>query len=252
MNFKALFIIATILLMFLLIAIWQAINFKKILNQLKQNKEVHSDSRYFELKYQLQFIQFVGITIITIVGILGYTTINDVREDLTNELTERLDNKIQSLLDSISVDIRDQTQDYQISTKNLIENSIDTFYLDANRDFNNLLTETTDGIDRMLKERIDNTLEKRYKDYIDKTISGRRIIIREGFKTKYVENTINVVPYANLNLGNISSIPIVFISPTNTFDYQILKVSMESFSIKISNAKQDSVEFSIVFFLKDE
>ena len=79
------FLIATIIF-----NVWNSLNLYSLKKRPIRNDQLN-DSKYWELKYKIQFLVSAFSAIVVIAAFLGYNTIDNIRDSLSNEINQKLD-----------------------------------------------------------------------------------------------------------------------------------------------------------------
>ena len=72
-------IIVILLLALLSVSIWNFKTLNDIKKLGKENRTLSPDAKYFELKYNIQFLVGLSTILIAILGVLGYRSLDDVK-----------------------------------------------------------------------------------------------------------------------------------------------------------------------------
>lgn len=79
------FLIATIIF-----NVWNAIDLRSLRKSTLSNDQL-KDSKYWELKYKIQFLVSAFSAIVIIAAFLGYNTIDNIRDSVSKEINQKLD-----------------------------------------------------------------------------------------------------------------------------------------------------------------
>lgn len=238
MEEKIVLIIVFVLISATILLLWNNITLNKILQLGKKNETHLPDDKYFELKYKIQYMSFAATLLIAIISILGYSTFNNIKNDLKN-------------------DLNNVTKEYntKMKTTSAIYDSLINLRIDkinkALSDAYDELTKSSDDAYRELNAEL-TSARKEVTGYNEKMkILSEKI----GYKRLYVINDFKIpslprikMTFQNLGFTNLESVPSVFITPKEDFEVVINKVAKEYVEIGIKNAKTDSVSISLLIF----
>lgn len=84
-------IISILIIVLIAVAAWNWFSLNTLKKLAKQNESPITDAKYFELKYNIQFLVGLSTVLITVVGLLGYNTVDDLRADLRSQAKESID-----------------------------------------------------------------------------------------------------------------------------------------------------------------
>lgn len=234
MESKILLIIIFVLVVAVLFLGWQAMSLHNIRKYLKEDKQHPPDEHYYELKFRMQFLVFAGVLLIAFAGTLGYTTIMDVKYEIMAEMSK-------------------EVNDFS-----------DTITMNLAQGVNDGMKDAFDQIDSLIEIRIDNTnqaFETYYKS-VRKELSSYNEQVSNfyGYSKMYVisdyrfphNDTPNwIISYKNLGMKDINTLPTIFITKKNDFDFKISNIGERDFQLEISNAKQDTIAISLLIFTTD-
>jgi len=79
-------IIVILLLALLSVSIWNFKTLNDIKKLGKENRTLSPDAKYFELKYNIQFLVGLSTILIAVLGVLGYRSLDDVKSQLSDNL----------------------------------------------------------------------------------------------------------------------------------------------------------------------
>lgn len=204
------------------VSVW---NFKTLhdLKKLAQKNEASTaDSRYYELKYNIQFLVGMSTILIAIVGSLGYNSFKNV-ENQISESTKQSIKPITSKLDSISVDLRIKAE----ATKGL-DGKINTISKNADR-IENAINEVQLLEAKINKINSRNILKQNY--YIIPSIAID--LSKPGVKTIFYKDLIS-------NNGDklpvFKSPPLIFGTQDLNSVFMIFNITTLSFQITSNSA----------------
>ncbi|NTW31785.1 MAG: hypothetical protein HGB12_04040 [Bacteroidetes bacterium] len=84
--------IVIILSILLIFAGWNFFSTNRLIKNIKSNiKEENNDSRYFELKYRIEFIVAIFSVIIVVIGFLGYNTFENAKKEIHKSIIDKND-----------------------------------------------------------------------------------------------------------------------------------------------------------------
>lgn len=229
-------ILSIIVLGFMILAIWNGINFKSLKGRSVSLNQNLNDSKYFELKYKQEFLIAIVSFITAIAAFLGYNSLaavkSQIRDDVEVKLKSNID-KIDSLkhviakTDSSVKDIKSVTYQYSMLA---IRNQIKENQLRKILELSELKTKA---------------FQKRIEELNSKSILKQEIYIVEGVEFDVLkgnsDTSSNITQYFFADLKTILGEPLPkFTKPpiivtTSNSGAQLYIIDVTTISFKIGS-----------------
>ncbi|NOU19260.1 MAG: hypothetical protein HOO91_17015 [Bacteroidales bacterium] len=226
-------------------SIWNILSLRELKSKkTSENKELN-DSKYFELKYKMEFLVAIFSVIVALAGILGYNSLENAKREIKTELNKEL-LPVESRIKNTERNIRDK--DSIVSTLEVktvsISNNLSSFDSEVKKNNTNL-----------------NSLKNKIDIINSKNIIKQNFYIVNSIKFRFNENdtTMKKFYFADLktNLGDklpaFDTSPLVIpVSESNAM-VKIWKITNETFEVGCNEFYGniiDTIKFSIVIIKK--
>jgi len=96
--------VVILLVMLVAVSLWNFFSLNRLKRLANRDESPTADAKYYELKYNIQFLVGMSAVLIAVVGILGYKTMGDVKNDLSADAKISVDSmkvKLKSISDEL-------------------------------------------------------------------------------------------------------------------------------------------------------
>jgi chaperonin cofactor prefoldin len=228
----------------LVFSIWNLITLRELKSKRNSEERRLDDSKYFELKFKMEFLITVFSVIVALIGLLGYNTLQNAKSEIKSELNKefspieiRMKNTEKSINDKDSIVKTLESKTFTIA------NNLGTFDYKAKKQDYSL-----------------TSLENKIADINGKNIIKQNYYIVNSIKYKYHEadTTLKKFYFAVLktNLGDklpmFETPPLIIPIPESNAMTTIFDITRESFKVGFSSyyGTLDTIQFSVLIIKK--
>jgi len=224
--------------------IWNLFSLNKLRTNSNNTEKEMNDSKYYEIKYKVEFLIAFFTVMVALVGFLGYTSYQKIKDEIKSEFDKEVVSIKEKLKNAENeINSKDSLFNNLVNKTKGVSTDISAFESNIKNQWKNLL---------LLENKIDvinnkNIIKQNY--YIVPEISYKYDKNKTGWEEIYFRNLIT-----NLNdkLPTFELPPIVIpISGSNVI-IEIIDISQESFyaGFNASYGVIDTVKFSLVIMEK--
>lgn len=214
MEQKLLITLILVVIVGVVFLLWNNMTLGNILKIAKKGEHHLPDEKYFDLKYQMQYLVFAFILVVTFIGVIGYTSLLEIKTEVLTELNKMTVMHIERV-------------------DSLVDSRIDI----ANSAITNSSKETQKSLDEYINS---------VKD-LNKKIGYNNMYIIHDLVVNKIDSKVKTITFKELGFKSFSEIPCIFIEPRGDAIVKLIKITKDSFDVIIDN-KNDSTVMSLMIF----
>ena len=193
-----------LLVFFIVVVLWNTWILWRLMHRSKRNVGSIQDEKYFDLKYNMQLMIAIFSIVVSVATAMGYTSLNNVKEELRKELT----NSIDSL-------------NNRLTTINSTAANIESFLSETEKI--TVQVDLLQGKVKSINEK--NILKQNY--YI---VTSLKFIVKDPSEHRTI-NFKDLKTNLGDRLPNFTTPPLIITVPDETIPVQVFDITNNSFSV---------------------